>query len=133
MKKILIASDFSQASDHAALYGMELAKTFHARVVLFHAYQIPSPSVEGSIIIPFEEIRNQAQKRLNDQARIINTAFDLQLETQCVEGHPTPAILQAARDTNAELIITGMKQHGKAFRKLFGSTVTSLAAATSVP
>jgi nucleotide-binding universal stress UspA family protein len=133
MKTILIASDFSKASDHAALYGIEFAKAFDARVILFHAYQVPPPSIEGSIIIPPEEIRDQAQKYLDDQARVVNLAFDLNVETYCEEGYPVSAILKAAKDRKAELIITGMKESGKGFRKLFGSTVTTLAAVTSLP
>jgi nucleotide-binding universal stress UspA family protein len=41
MKKILLPIDFSKTSENAFVYALELAKVFHAELVLLHTYEIP--------------------------------------------------------------------------------------------
>lgn len=41
MKKILLPIDFSETSDNAFVYAMELAKTLKAEVVLLHTFDLP--------------------------------------------------------------------------------------------
>jgi len=133
MKTILVATDFSRASDNAFVYGAELAKALNARLILFNAYQVPTPSAEGSVVISADDIRNQVKKQLEDKVRLLNAAFDANVESHCDEAPATLGILQAAKDKSADIIITGMKAAGKGFRKLFGSTVTCLARTTTIP
>jgi nucleotide-binding universal stress UspA family protein len=53
MKTILIATDFSKAAHNAALYSMELAKAFNARLMLFNSYQPVPVSVDvAPVFVP---------------------------------------------------------------------------------
>jgi nucleotide-binding universal stress UspA family protein len=133
MKTILIATDFSEGSKHAMLYACELAKNFDSKVILFHAYQVPIPSFEGSVGITTGDIKADAEKRLQDQLSAINGIVKVKPESWCVESEPTAGILRAARAANAEVIIAGMGGGGRTYKKLFGSTVTKLAAITTIP
>jgi len=41
MKKILVPLDFSETSDNAFIYALELAKFFKAELVLLHTFELP--------------------------------------------------------------------------------------------
>ncbi|MDP4261374.1 MAG: universal stress protein [Bacteroidota bacterium] len=134
MKKILVATDFSEAARNASEYSLELARTLHAGIVLFTAYQqMPVPVTETPVIITLEDMRKLAQQGLDAEAKIIDPDHRINIETYCKEGVPEKAILKAAKDTNADLIIAGMKRTGKSIRRILGSTTTALARKTSIP
>lgn len=133
MKTILVATDFSSASDSASVYGAELARALNARIILFNAYQVPVPSAEGCIVLAPDDIRNQVQKQLNNQVLSLKASFDVDAEYYCDEAPASLGILQAAKEKGADIIIAGMKATGKAFRQLFGSTITCLARTSTIP
>ena len=41
MKKILVPSDFSETSENAFVYAIEMAKAYNARLVLLHTFELP--------------------------------------------------------------------------------------------
>lgn len=134
MKTIFVATDFSSASHNAFLYSLELAKAFGARVVLFHAFQASmSAYLEPTVVNTPEEIKMLVKDRLTQHLRALNDKDYIPIDLICEEGLSSPTILQAAATHGADLIISGMKHHGKTFRRFFGSTVTSLARHTSIP
>ncbi|HSC40083.1 MAG TPA: universal stress protein [Chitinophagaceae bacterium] len=134
MKNILIATDFSQAGHNACLYGIELAAAFNARVILFSAYQqLPVPVSEAPVILTQENMSGYVKEQLVQEAAVINRGGAVELETVCMEGLVATGILATARKYEVDIIIAGMKDRGKGFRKLFGSTVTSLARRSHVP
>jgi|RhiMetdeSRZDD1v2_1073273.scaffolds.fasta_scaffold02810_13 nucleotide-binding universal stress UspA family protein len=133
MKTILIATDFSDAAHNASLYGVELAKAFNARVILFCAYQqVPVPITETPVLT-LEEMSIRTQRQLEMEAKAINKRETVILETIHKEGTATSSILEAAKQNNADIIITGMKGSGKNLRKVFGSTASALAAKSTIP
>ena len=48
IKKILYATDLSKKSSYAFLYATDMAKRYHARIVILHAIE-PIPSEKTSI------------------------------------------------------------------------------------
>jgi len=64
MKKILIATDFSEASYNAASYGTDMALAIGADIVLLHVFQLPVPSSEVSIALSAEDIREEAEEMI---------------------------------------------------------------------
>lgn len=134
MKTILVATDFSTAGHNACLYGAELAKAFNAKLILFHAYvQVPMPVAEVPVFVDAEEMRKQAQDKLDTEAFMVDLHHVTVVESICEEGSPTQKILEAADNNDAELIVVGMKSTGKGLRRLIGSTVTALARKTTIP
>lgn len=134
IKTILIATDFSGAAVNAARYGMELAKAFNARIVLFNAYHpMPVAVTEPIVNVSPDDMRKDVQRKLQIISSQINSDNAVNAELACEQGSTTGSILKAARDYYADLIVTGMKGQGKAIGKVFGSTVTSLMRKTRVP
>ena len=133
MKTILVATDFSPASSSALLYGVQFAEALNAKVILFHAYSIP-PSIPAlSISISKYGVMLETKQQLDDYAKLILKEKASYIETVCEVGNPKEAIISMAKEKKADLIITGMKGEGKNFKKVFGSTATSLTSGTNVP
>ena len=133
MKTILIATDFSPASGNALLYGVQLAKVLSAKVILFHAYKPPSSIPAISISISKYGVMLEMKQRLEDHAKLILKEKASDIETVCEVGDPKEAITDMAKEQKADLIITGMKGAGKNFKKIFGSTATSLTSGINIP
>lgn len=132
MKKILIATDFSDASRNAALYGMALAKFLDAKVILFCAYDIPSSALGLNVKISRYDVMMQVDKLLLDEANFLDPASD-KIEILCDEGLPERAIINIANEKKVDFIIVGMKGNGASLKKIFGSTATLLAKNTNIP
>ena len=133
MKTILVATDFSSASSNALLYGVKLAEALNAKVILFHAYIPPSSIPALSISISKYGVMLEIKQQLDDYAKLILKEKASYIETVCEVGNPKKAIISMAKEKNVDLIITGMKGEGKNFKKVFGSTATSLTSDTLVP
>jgi nucleotide-binding universal stress UspA family protein len=132
MKTILVATDFSEASDQASKYGTELAKAFGARIILYNAYQVLVPFPDGAVVMDPGAIREEVIKLLEVQSIGIARS-GASVETYCTEAPAARGILKAAKEKKADIIIAGMKGRGKNFRKLLGSTVTFLARISDLP
>jgi len=126
MKTILIATDFSKASRNAMLYGAELAKEINANIILFNAYDIPTPATGLNVKISRYSVKTLIDQKLKDEAETFKYINMLSIETMCDEGD-VDAIINVANDKQVEFIVIGMKGGGKNFKKIFGSTATSLA------
>jgi nucleotide-binding universal stress UspA family protein len=133
MKTILVATDFSNASDNAVNYGAALAGAFNARLILFNAYQVPIPVSETPIIISREDIESGLQYKMKAETKRLEAAHTINISTDYKEGPAANTILKAAGEEKADLIIAGMKKTGKGVRRIFGSVVTTLARKANIP
>jgi nucleotide-binding universal stress UspA family protein len=134
MKTIFVATDFSPAARNASMYGMELAKAFNARLILFNAYQpLPTPVNEPAVIVTPGDVRKLVEQNLEAEARSINMWHVVTVETRCKEGDASTSILESAKDNNADIVIAGMKGSSKRLGRLFGSTVTDLIRKAALP
>ena len=133
MKTILIATDFSEASHNASLYGIELAAILTAKVILLSAYQVPSPLPALNVSISEYGVMKDTEQKLEDEAGLIIQDYKIEIEKVCEHGAAEEAINNIAKEKKADCVIIGMKGIGKNFRKIFGSTATALARSTDVP
>lgn len=134
MEKILIATDFSKASENALIYGVRLAKSLDASVVLFSCYEyISPPANQVQLLMTTQELRDRTLLRLAQMTDHLSGGDRARVEILCKNGHAAEAIVETARETGAGLIIAGMKKAWKGVRRVLGSTVTELARKTSIP
>ena len=133
MKNIFIVTDFSEASQNAGRYGVELAKFFRANVVLFHAYQAPVPVPESYIFYTTEDVWESAKELLKKEAAMINPDNLVDIEICGGDGIVSDSILSEATKRKADVIVCGMKGMGKTIRKIFGSTTTALTGKSNIP
>ena len=114
IRTILVPVDFEEASDRAVQAAAELAKTFGAKVVLMHAYELPfypypGASPVGTTDLP-RAIRDAATAGLDVIAARIKDKVAV-VETLLRAGPPADEILAVAKDKRVDLIVMGT--HGR--------------------
>lgn len=106
MRTILVATDFSPHADHAAEYGVALARRFGARLHLLHAYR-----VQSDLVLPgdlWERVEKEAGRRIARAAQELETK-EVPVETHLSPHHPVRAICETARVIRADLVVMGTR------------------------
>jgi nucleotide-binding universal stress UspA family protein len=116
IRRILAPTDFSETSQTAVRYALDLAQKTNARVTLLHAYTLPvyPAGVDGAAFIPsftaLAEPVRMAEAEIGELvARLGPTK--VVLDSRTVAGPPADAIIQMARDEAFDLIVMGT--HGR--------------------
>ena len=128
IKKILLATDFSSASEKAASYARGLARRFSSTVEIANVFD-PSvvTSYEEAIIgLPVNErrqISNENLERLRDDF----SASGIDTRTSSPEGHrPSAGLLKVAQEHEVDLIVAGTQSKSGVERLILGSTAEQL-------
>ena len=128
LKKILLATDFSDSSEKAASYARALARRFSSTVEIAHVFD-PSvvTSYEEAIVgVPADERRRIANQNL-DRLRDDLTASGIRTRTTLPEGHrPFTHLLKVAKDHDVDLIVAGTQSTSGVERLILGSTAEQL-------
>jgi nucleotide-binding universal stress UspA family protein len=124
LKTILVPSDFSECSDAALRYGLELARRFNADLHLLHVVQDPVTqpwAAEGFSVPVFEvvdEWRTRAAERL---AAAVPDADRARVTIVSVVATPYAEILDYAAKHAVDLIVMGTHGRGGVSHLLLGS------------
>ena len=125
LKRILVPTDFSEASEAAVRYGRALAEAFGASLDLLHVVEDPfvyAPTSEGYIPPPqfFEEMEKNTRKRLE---QVLPPADRQKLNARLVikKGSPFVEIIRYAKSEDSDLIVMGTHGRGPIAHMLLGS------------
>ena len=130
MKTILIATDFSPASRNASLYGIQLAKTLKANIILFNAFRGTISELKNNSLR--YDAMMQSDKRLLEEADFLDPEHEI-MEVICDEGIAYDSIMNIANEKKVDCIVVGRKGNGNAIKDLFGSTATALTKNSNIP
>ena len=83
MKKILLPIDFSETSDNAFVYAIEMAKIFKAELVLLHTFELPIVDSQ-SLPINYAVIYETIELTNFDHFKEKNPGRDLTFLEKCV-------------------------------------------------
>jgi len=120
IKKIILATDFSDISKDAGSHALLLAHTYQAELKVLHAFDINARNAPSSYYF-IEEARQRGKDALTKLAK----SFDLEVETIFTEGDPGHEIIRVAEELHADLIVLGT--HGYSGWKRFAlGSVTEL-------
>ncbi|MES2131189.1 MAG: universal stress protein, partial [Bacteroidota bacterium] len=115
MKTLLVPTDFSEASNNAIDYAVEIARVTHAKLILFHAYHVPVITTEAVVAIPeFKELEQYALDNLKKAERTIQIKHGSAIVTECICkcGFPVEEIIRFTKGHNIDMIVMGMKGAG---------------------
>ena len=115
IQTILVPVDFSKYSEQAFAWGVEVAKQWHARLVVLHvALASSSPPLLMGVSLNMGEIENNLRLGVNAQVKAFMEALepsDVAIDTQGAVGQPCLEICRAAARENVDLIVMGA--HGR--------------------
>ena len=124
-KTILVATDFSEASEHALEYAHTLAHSMGGRLHLLHV--VPDPVLASAWSEAYaydltalgERLRTQAEQEIAKRARSFG---DVAVTTEVVIGNPAATIAATAAKRGVDMIVMGT--HGRSgFSHLFVGSV----------
>lgn len=110
IQKIILATDFSEASEDANYHALLLAQTFNAELLALHVFNPRSIGTmykaakkEGQEDEDLVQTRERGKLMLNKLA----DSFHVKATTIFAEGHPGPEIIRVAALENADLLVLG--------------------------
>jgi nucleotide-binding universal stress UspA family protein len=128
-KRIIVATDFSPESEKALEYALELAQKFDASVHLVHGFVVPVlPGPEAGLPIPPDVITSMekaAQKGLQESAAR-HAKARVPIEAHLKWEDPRHAVVDVAKEINAELVVIGTHGRKGLKRALLGSVAESV-------
>lgn len=136
MKRILVATDFSEHAQRAVAWGAALAKRFGAELELITSvFVVPLAAGPHSYGIPPDYLRNvreQADKHLDEVAARYKRDG---IAVQCTVLHedPSSGVCARAAETNADLIVLGTRGRSGLGHVLLGSTAERVLRRAPVP
>lgn len=124
---ILLAVDFTPATDAVAQQAMALHKTFDARLSLVNVVEFAQMDLSNDLVLPQEldfdrELMELARQRLHKLAKQLGID-----ESECfvAQGSTRREILHLAEEQNVDLIVIG--SHGRqGIQRLLGSTANAV-------
>ena len=133
VKRILVPTDFSDTSELALRYGVELARAFKARLFLLHVPDDPGAAAEAEYPIGlFETMHNAARERLG---ALLTDAemYELQPERAMRLGKPADEIVRYAAEHEIDVIVMGTHGRDGFARMLSGSVAEIVVRRASCP
>ena len=127
LKNILVPTDFSEHSERAAAYAVELARQYGSNEIhCIHVSDIPADLLATSAYYMtgpseqfVEQVRDEGRKGLD--AFVKKNFKDVPVKAVFLEGRPFVEIIRYARENEIDLIV--ISTHGRSALKhaLFGS------------
>ena len=126
LAKLLVPTDFSEDSEQAARYAVELAKRFQAEIHCVHVVDIPADLLSTSDYYMtgpskqfIDQIREESKKNLEAFAK--KNLEGVGVRTAFLEGSPFVEIIRYAHNQEIDLVV--IATHGRTGLKhaLFGS------------
>ncbi|NOU33889.1 MAG: universal stress protein [Polyangiaceae bacterium] len=127
-KTVLVPTDFSEHAERATDYACELARKLGARVILLHAYALPSVGFPESIGFGAEltgrvvTVAEEALRAAKDRRQ----ASGVEIVTVAKEGDPRDLILGTIDEHRADLVCMGTHGRRGLARAMLGSVAEEI-------
>jgi nucleotide-binding universal stress UspA family protein len=110
INSILLATDGSVTSERAAEFAASLARRFHAKVVVLHAYTpVPGNCEQQNFHRSLYETPEEALCLVENVARRLLDLGANQIETDVIEGPAANVIIGAAESYTPDMIVIGAR------------------------
>jgi len=137
IESILVPTDFSASSAEGVRYAINFARSFSARLVVFHSLEAPqfiTIDSSGRHTLPPTPEAARATVENQMQQFVQEFEFDgVQFETQIRMGRPAEAICNYALEKKNDLIITSTHGRTGFMHVLIGSVAERVVRYASVP
>ncbi len=136
IERILCPVDFSDTSEHALRYAIDLASRLGAGVRLVHAYQLPTYALPDGALLArpdfVAELTTELQKQLDELIRRYS-GHGVELGGKIVEGLAFQEINRVAEEEKADMVVMGT--HGRTGMKhlLLGSVAERVVRTSKLP
>lgn len=135
MKTILVPTDFSDNANNAINYAVEIAQLSKSKLILFHAFHIPTVPSDVPFVMPLDEIEKdslEGLKKIKDKI-LKSHGKELKIECETKLGFAVDEINDTIKEKKIDLVVMGMRGAGYLSEKLIGSITTTLIRKANCP
>ena len=129
--KILFPTDFSAFGQEALRWATVLARDTGATLIIAHVEEPPMAYGGGEMYFPSEEGDREELRRA--LVKIVPTDPKVRFEHKLLVGDPASAIVEAAEEENADLIVLGTHGRTGLTRLLMGSVAENVVRKAKCP
>lgn len=125
-ERILLSTDFTEASENAALYALNMAVKYDARLYVLHVVDLTEDA--AGFYVPHLSFENLDAEMLKSARRMLDKFCEKQfkgfdgLEANVIAGEPYKDILKAVDRDGIDIVVMGTCGKGGIERFFFGST-----------
>lgn len=127
-RRILYATDLSEASPAGLHYSAELARVLGAHLTMLHVLDLHGALMLDSEADVHARLMGQLHKAVGKEH-----VDDLYVTTEVVKGIPYREILKFSEKINADLIVINLQSKGLLDRALLGSTAERVIRSAGIP
>lgn len=123
-KTLLVPTDFSEGSEAAIAYAVELAKPLGAQLVVLHTYEIPMVGFPDGTLVATAELTSRVLDGAQQGLRAVeqkHAGAGVPLRTLVKQGETWRTILATADEVSADMIVMGTHGRRGLPRALLGS------------
>lgn len=136
MLKLIVPTDFSPNAARAIDYAVQLARSGKAEIMVVHASErLSNPGMEAGL--PLAEYNQQIAENAFANLGLIKKSIEdtehINVKTELYTGSVADAVVAAAKDNNADIIIMGTMGINSIRDSLFGTNTSAVIAASPVP
>jgi len=136
IRNILVPTDFTETSDKALDFALELAEKFDAKVTVMHSYEIPVLGFPDGALVATVDIATgimESAKKGLDAVVTARTARGAKLASVLRDGNAWEEIKAVAEDLKADLIVIGTHGRRGIARALLGSVAENVIRTVKIP
>jgi nucleotide-binding universal stress UspA family protein len=136
IRKILVPTDFTETSDKALDFAIELAQKFDASIAVMHAYEIPVIGFPDGALVATADIAariQEAGKTGLENALSTRGTRGVNMTSVLREGNAAEEIRAVAEETKVDLIVIGTHGRRGIARALLGSTAENVIRTVKTP
>ncbi len=134
--KVLVATDFSASADHAVEMAVDVATRYGAKLVIVHAWDVPSLGYGGMMQSPVDfitPIEQAARQQLDTLVKDLRAKSKLEIEALLYQGVAWDRILAAIKETKADLVVVGTRGRTGLSHAILGSVAERVVRLSPVP
>lgn len=125
-KKIMCTTDFSDLSNHAVSFAIELAKEFKAKLYLCHVIDLTSATMYGEATFAFEAQYVQMEEYAHERLRRLIGDHQVDWEPLVSTGRAADEITRLAEEKAVDMTITATRGRTGLKRLILGSVTEYL-------
>jgi nucleotide-binding universal stress UspA family protein len=136
IRKILVPTDFTETSDKALDFAIELAQKFDAAVLVMHSFEIPVMGFPDGALVATADIAARIQEAGRtglDTAVNARTSRGVSVTSVLREGNAAEEIRAVAEESKCDLIVIGTHGRRGIARALLGSTAENVIRTVKLP
>jgi nucleotide-binding universal stress UspA family protein len=131
--RILVATDGSEAADHAVKWCADFARTTGAEIVLMHTVSKVGEWLMSVAQIDFVKVEAERKDLLERVWAEPLRKAEVPYRTKLVSGDPVKTILATADDNEVDMIVIGKSGHSGVGSSLLGGSASKISQHTTRP